>query len=321
MLGTPCLLGYRRVMRDGGVVPNTLEREQVASGDTLLSRMLVGFKIVAGVVAYRLRKLEMANLAAAGSIAVSLHLHWLDIAIRTLFAFLLNVLVYLNNDYIDIAVDLQSADKDTDKARYLATHKSAALWAQLALVGLLVLLSAVYDAGLLVPLFAGGGVCWWYSWQLKRCPYLDILAMMVWGITMPLCGSPVMSLLGWSLALQLGLFSGVFESIQVMRDADEDAKEGVRTTGVVLGKARTLLLARVIMVGCTVYAALVLQPLAALISAAALVVPFSPNRVERYWTHVKLVYGITWLFICAWVFFKGESSGLLWSINRSMSLK
>jgi 4-hydroxybenzoate polyprenyltransferase len=308
------------MMRDGGVVPGSLETP-VASGDTLASRVWVGLKIVAGVVGYRLRKLEMANLAAAGSIAVALQLNWLDIAIRTVFAFLLNVLVYLNNDYIDIAVDLQSADKDTEKARFLAAHKSAALGAQLVLTGLLAGLAFVYDAGLLVALIAGGGVCWWYSWQLKRVPYLDILAMMVWGVTMPLCGSPVGSVLGWCLALQLGLFSGVFESIQVMRDADEDAKEGVRTTGVALGKSRTLLLARGIMVASSIYAALILHPIAAAISVGALFVPFNPNRVERYWTHVKLVYGITWLLICAWVFFKGESSGLLWTVDRVMSLR
>jgi hypothetical protein len=49
-------------------------------------------------------------------------------------------------------------------------------------------------------------------------------------------------------------------------------------------------------------------------------VPFTPDRVENYWTRVKLVYGITWLFICAWVFFKGESAGLLWSIGHAMTL-
>jgi 4-hydroxybenzoate polyprenyltransferase len=303
------------MMRDGSVAQNTLSSEGVASGGTVFSRFFIGLKIVTGVVVYRIRKLEMANLAAAGSIAVALHLHWLDIAFRTGFAFLLNVLVYLNNDYIDISVDLNSADKDASKAQFLAEHRRAAFWAQIVLLAILVAAAVVYDPGLLFPLIAGGGICWWYSWSLKRQPYLDILAMMVWGVTMPLCGSPLMAVVGWCLALQLGLFSGVFESIQVMRDAEEDAKEGVRTTGVALGKARTLLLARVIMVASTVYAALVLHPIAAVLSAGALLVPFHADRVERYWTHVKLVYGITWLFICAWVFFKGESSGLLWSIG------
>ena len=273
--------------------------------------MLAALRIIAGVVAYRIRKLEMANLAGAGSIAVALHLPIVDIVIRTVFAFILNALVYLNNDYIDIQIDLASADKDAEKSRYLAENKRAALLAQWTLVALLAAVAVVYDLGLFVPLIAGGGICFWYSAQLKHRPYLDILAMIIWGVTMPLCGSPLDSTVGLLMALQLGLFSGVFETIQVMRDADEDREEGVRTTGVVLGKARSLTLARVQMVFCSLYALLVLQPWAAAVSAGALIVPFSETSIERYWTRVKLVYGIAWLVICAWVWWYGGRAGLL----------
>jgi len=277
--------------------------------------MLAGFRIVAAVIVYRLRKLEMANLAAAGSIAVALQLAPLDIVVRTAYAFLLNALVYLNNDYIDIAIDLESADKDTTKAKYLSENRQAALFAQWFMVAVLAVVAAVYDPGLFVPLVAGGGICWWYSAQLKHMPYLDILAMMIWGVTMPLCGSPVQNILGLAMAVQLGWFSGVFESIQVMRDADEDAEEGVRTTGVVLGKQRTLMLARGLMLASSVYAALFMHPAAALISAGALVVPFDETAIERYWTRVKLVYGVAWLATIAWIFTHGRTSGLLSSIG------
>jgi hypothetical protein len=84
----------------------------------------------------------------------------------------------------------------------------------------------------------------------------------------------------------------------------------------VLGQKRTLLLTRFLMVSVTVYALLVLHPIAALISAAALVVPFRINQQEAYWTRVKLVYGVAWLVICAIVYFSGQSQGLLWSIAR-----
>jgi len=280
--------------------------------------MWAGLRIVVAVVHYRLRKLEMANLAAAAAIAVALHLPVSDVVYRVIFAFVLNVLVYLNNDYIDVAIDLNSADKDSEKSKYLADHLGAALGAQVALVAALVVAALIHDVTLLAPLVAGGGICWWYSAYLKRRPYLDILSMMIWGLAMPLCGAPLSSLLGLCLGLQLALFSGVFESVQVMRDADEDAaEEGVRTTGVVLGKKRTLMLARTIMVLTSLYAALVLQPIAALVSAGTLLLPFEPTRIERYWTRVKLVYGVTWLLICGWVFFERHSSGLLWSIEES----
>jgi 4-hydroxybenzoate polyprenyltransferase len=272
---------------------------------------VAGLKIVASVVAYRIRKLEMANLAAATSIALALSLPFSDVLVRTLFAFVLNALVYLNNDYIDIQIDLNSADKDAEKSQYLAAHKGAALIAQWTLVAVLVSVALVYDKGLLVPLIAGGGICFWYSAQLKHRPFLDIGAMIVWGITMPLCGTPITHPVGLWMAVQLGLFSGVFETIQVMRDADEDAEEGVRTTGVVLGKRRTLLLARIQMVLCSLYAALFMQPWAAAVSALALIVPFSDTLIEQYWTRVKLVYGVSWLVLCAWVFWAGQRAGWL----------
>jgi 4-hydroxybenzoate polyprenyltransferase len=274
--------------------------------------LAAALRIVAGVIVYRLRKLEMFNLAGAGSIAVALHLPVLDIAARTAFCFVANALVYLNNDYIDLQIDLNSADKDASKARFLADNKRAALFAQFILLGLLVVAALLYDPGLLVPLIAGVGICVWYSASLKRKPFVDIIAMMIWGVAMPLCGSPVSSELGWLMALQLGLFSGVFETIQVMRDADADAAEaGVNTTGVYLGTARTLWLARALMLLCVVYALLVLQPWAAAVLLIALLLPFTAARIEQYWNRVKLTYVVAWLIIFAWIFFRQQRAGLL----------
>ena len=278
--------------------------------------MLAGFRIVLAAVTYRLKNLEMLNLAAGVSIALALRLEPLDVIVRTVFAFALNALVYLNNDYVDVEIDLRSSDKDNSKARYLSEHMRAALGAQLALLALLALIAVRYDIGLLVPLIAGGGICWWYSAQLKRMPYVDIIAMFIWGVTMVMWATPIDDLLGLAMALQLGMFSSVFETIQVMRDADEDAEqEGVRTTGVVLGKRRCLILARVLMVSTTVYTAAFMHPAAAAISAVALFLPFIESNIERYWTRVKLVYGVSWLVICAWVFMYGEGWGLVDSLR------
>ncbi|HKU38166.1 MAG TPA: hypothetical protein VJR89_08465, partial [Polyangiales bacterium] len=96
---------------------------------------------------------------------------------------------------------------------------------------------------------------------------------------------------------------------------DEDAEEGVRTTGVVLGKRRSLILARVLMVATTAFALLFMHPAAAAVSAIALFIPFIESNIEKYWTRVKLVYGVSWLVICAVVFLSGEGSGLLASIR------
>ena len=98
--------------------------------------------------------------------------------------------------------------------------------AQLGLLGVLVALALVWGGGLMLALIAGGGVCWAYSAGLKRVPILDVLAMIAWGIAMPLVGLAPDHPEGWLLLGQLGLFSGVFESIQVIRDHDEDAAMG-----------------------------------------------------------------------------------------------
>lgn len=283
--------------------------------------LLVGLRIVTGVVVFRLKKLEMANMAATLAIALSLRLGFVDVAVRLAFAFALNILVYLNNDYIDVEIDLNSTNKDATNSSFLAQNLRAAFWAQIVLLVLLCAGAVAYDPGLLFPLVVGGGICWWYSAILKRRPFVDVVAMVIWGLAMPMCGSPVTRTLGWALAAQLGLFSGVFEPIQVMRDADADAAEAdVRTTGVVLGKRWTLVLTRVMMAACTAYAALIMHPLAALVSAAALFVPFTDD-VARYWTRVKMVYGVTWLIICAFVFFQQHSSGLLWAIDATATLR
>lgn len=278
--------------------------------------MFIALKVVVDVFVFRLRNLEMANMASAVAIAIALALPWGDVAYRAFFAFVLNALVYLNNDYTDVDIDLQSADKDAVKTRFLANHLKEALWAQWVLVAVLVAMAIGRDIGLFVPMAVGGGICIWYSAQLKHRPLWDLVAMVIWGVFMPLCGSPLNQWLGFALAVQLGLFSGVFETIQVVRDADEDAAAGVRTTGVVLGAARALWLARGFMVAATLYALLFMHPIAAAVSAVALVVPSSKQLVERYWTRVKLIYGVAFLLMCVFAYFNGHSSGLLLSIQR-----
>ena len=126
--------------------------------------------------------------------------------------------------------------------------------------------------------------------------------------------------LGLALALQLGLMSSVFEPIQTMRDHDADAALGIRTTAVVLGVPRTLVLTRVLMLACASYAALVLHPAAGLVALGALLIPLRGGAVERFWTRVKLIYGFAWLTACALCFLGGGSEGLLWSVEGATRL-
>ena len=262
-------------------------------------------KILLDVAVFRLRRLEMANIAGALAIAVACHLSWAEVGFRGLFAFLLNLLVYLNNDWYDLADDLEAAGKDQIKNAYLAEHPRAAVVAQLTLLGILVVLAVAWGGGLLLALIAGGGVCWAYSAGLKRIPVLDVLAMIAWGVAMPLVGLAPGHPEGWLLLGLLGLFSGVFESIQVIRDHDEDLAAGVRTTAVVLGIGRARVLVRVLMVAAGVYAGLAFAWWLAPLPWLATLIPLHLDDIDRYWNRVRLTLGLTMLAATAWVYFGG----------------
>jgi 4-hydroxybenzoate polyprenyltransferase len=276
-------------------------------------------RIAGEVAVYRLRRLEMANIAGAAAICVALALPPAEVAARLGFAFGLNLLVYLNNDYLDLAADLRAPGRDDSKTRFLRDHRAAGVTAQLGLLAVL-LAACVCMPGLLVPLVLGGGVCWAYSARLKAMPYADVAAMIAWGVAMPLCGAPPESALGWALAGWLGLFSGVFEGLQVIRDHEDDAAAGVRTTAVALGVARTLALVRVLLAASAVYGALVVSPWLAALPAAAILIPLDRARVSRTWDHVRLVLGLAFLGAIAWVAYTGSTAGVLVQVSRDMSL-
>jgi 4-hydroxybenzoate polyprenyltransferase len=272
-------------------------------------------RIVADVVTYRLRKLEMANLVAAVAIMVVLRLPPVDVACRAAFAALLNLLVYLNNDYCDVEQDL-AAGRESAKTRFLAEHLRAALWVQLGLLAILVVTAALWNVELLLPVVAGGGMCVLYSAWLKRVPFADVAAMAAWGVGMTLVAFPLGSRLGWALVVELGLFSSVFETIQVIRDHSGDQASHVTTTAVRLGPERSLVLARVFMVLAAAYGLAVLERHVAVAMLAAPLVPFTAGDPGRYWTRVRLVLGLAWLGILAVIAVSGSSSGFLAQIPR-----
>jgi 4-hydroxybenzoate polyprenyltransferase len=262
-------------------------------------------KILIDVAWYRLRRFEMANLGAAMLIMLALRLPVFEIVARLVFGALLNLFVYLNNDYLDVEDDAASPTKAGRKVAYLQNHKPQAMRAQLGLLGLLSGFAVVWGGGLLAALALGAGVCWIYSAKLKRMPFVDVLAMIVWGVAMPMVAVPPGHADGWWLLAQLGLFSGVFETVQVMRDHDEDARLGIRTTAVALGVVETKWLGRALLVASGVFAALVFHPLLVAGPVAAAFLPVHRGAYDRYWNRIRLALGGTFLLECAIVYFAG----------------
>jgi 4-hydroxybenzoate polyprenyltransferase len=127
--------------------------------------------------------------------------------------------------------------------------------------------------------------------------------MMVWGVAMPSVALPPDAPIeGWLLLGQLGLFSGVFETIQVMRDHDEDAKAGVRTSAVALGLPRMKMLVRLLLVAAGAYAGVFFHPALAVVPLllAGTKIP-EPATMHQYWNRVRLGLGIVFVAECAWV--------------------
>lgn len=277
--------------------------------------MSAALRILSDVLAYRLRRLEMANLVAAVAIMLALHLSPFDVVVRTGFALLLNLLAYLTNDYFDVERDLVGG-RDPAKTRFLAEHMKEALYCQLGLAVALAILAVVFRPGLLLAGVAGAGLCWAYSARLKLVPFADVASMTLWGVVMPLVAVPLDSGVGWLLLGQLGLFSTCFELIQVVRDRDEDAAAGIETTAVRLGVPRTLALARGAMLAAALYATLVLNVYAGPWLLLAAFLPFDASHVERYWTRVRLVFGIVWLVTLAWIWLTQATLGAL--VNASL---
>jgi 4-hydroxybenzoate polyprenyltransferase len=272
--------------------------------------MLPALRIIADVAAYRLRRLEMANLAAVVALMLALRLPLPEILLRTGFSALLNLFAYLNNDFCDIERDL-AGGRDAEKTRFLAAHRSAALAVQCVLLAALLAVAALVRPGLALSVVLGGGLCVLYSAWLKRVPFVDVVAMAAWGMGMTLVAFPLSDPVGWVLVVQLGLFSAVFETIQVIRDEAEDRRSGIRTTAVQLGTARTLLLARACMFASALYGILVVHRIFALIQLGALAIPFTTDAPARFWTSVRLVLGVSFLCILASVFWTGRTAGLL----------
>ncbi len=278
--------------------------------------MFAALKILFDVAVFRLKKLEMANMFAAAAIMLAVGLPWADMTVRFGFGLLLNLLAYLTNDYYDVDQDLSSPNKDHTKARYLKEHMVAAAAIQWVLAVGLVVFGWFYAKGLIVAVVAGAGICWIYSWKLKRMPYVDVIAMITWGAAMPLVGFPLDSVMGWALVAQLALFSACFESIQVIRDHDEDVQTGVRTTAVRLGIPKTQFLLRFFMVVSAVYAVLVINRWFGLALFVTLVIPFRKKRADVYWNRVRLVMGLAWLAMIGWIVWQGRTTGWLVSISR-----
>jgi len=248
---------------------------------------------------YRVAKHEANNLLATVSMLVAFRVSGVDLTLRVFFAILLNLVIYLSNDYCDLEVDLRDAKRDGPRTRFMAGHRGAT---QLALLGEVLLLGACAAAHAalfrtpLLPVVLVVNVTLYhaYSRWLKRIPIVDLLSMTLAGATSTMVGAPA-GAVGWGLLGLLALFSGAYEIVQVIRDVRSDEDQGVRTTAVLLGPRRAAWLFRVIVLFAAVYGVAVVGAWAAGGIALASLLPLDVDRAARSWDITRVVFGLSWL--------------------------
>jgi len=290
--------------------------------------VLAALRIIWEAALYRVKRREANNLLTSASLMFALGLGAVDLAYRTLFAALLNVFIYLQNDYYDIELDLASPQNDQAKAGYIAEHRGAARGALAGLAALLILLALLHSSVLLVAFVVNAAIVLVYSAWLKRWPLVDVAMMGLWGITMAMVALPLGSLpfgieaalpgalripalsagaaatpaqiaLAWKLLVLLGLLCSAFEVIQVVRDEPGDRETKIVTTAVLLGTRGAGWLFRAILVGTAVYGALGIGAPIALALLVAVALPLTPARADRTWDLCRVLFGLTWVAILA----------------------
>jgi 4-hydroxybenzoate polyprenyltransferase len=255
---------------------------------------------------YRVRKREANNLLTTFTLMLALALPALDIAARTFFAVVLNVYIYLMNDFFDVEIDLASPTKDPRKTRFLSENRASALLA-LAALGVVLLGLALLHSPFLVGVFAANTVIVLvYSAWLKRFPVVDVLLMTLWGASMASAGVPPGSVLGWKLVGLLALLCASFEVIQVIRDEADDRATGIVTTAVLLGSGRAAWIFRAIVALSAAYGVLVLGSLSALGLLLGVLLPLAPSKADRSWDLARVLFGALWLALLVQIRFSGS---------------
>jgi len=267
-----------------------------------LSPLRAAFVIAGQAALYRIRKREANNLVSTVSLMVAFQLPLGDMLYRTVWAVLLNLYIYLMNDYCDIERDLGSPQKDHAKARFMADNRHAARGALLGM-GAILLVGAMAHSPLLAMAFvANTVVVWCYSAWFKQVPILDVVLMFICGITISLPGLPEHDPLGLKVAAILGLICASFEVIQVMRDEPGDRAAGVTTTAVLLGRRFTAWLFKAIVVAAAAYVSLWVGSLLGVILLAALLFPLTPERADRTWDLCRVLFGAVWFGVLVQVY-------------------
>jgi 4-hydroxybenzoate polyprenyltransferase len=262
----------------------------------------VSYRLLSDAIIDRLKRKEANSLITNFMLLLAFHFGIGDIAIRMAVTFVLNVLVYFINDFIDVEIDLANENKDHTKALYIQENKRTAFALIVCVSAALLIATLLYSKSVCLGVILALLIIFLYTDYFKNMAYFDIIGCFVWGVSMAMPAIPDFSAQGIKLILLIGIFTASFEVVQCIKDCEEDKRYNLRTTPIVIGIPRSFLLARSLYVVAAAYTIFVLGELQGIL----LLVPmfFSTDQdMDTYWMKLRVVYGIVWLTIMARLFF------------------
>lgn len=244
----------------------------------------------------RLQRLEANTILGNFLLLIAFHFGFIDFLIRMGITLYLNLLGYFINDYIDVEVDLANKDKDHEKALFIKEHKKAAFALILCMGSALLIFCLFYSISVCLGVIMLLLIVTIYTDYFKNRPFWDVIFIGLWGLALSWIAIPDFSLSGIKLILLLFIFGCCFETVQTLKDYEEDKKFGLATTPIVIGVHNTFILLRVLYIGAALYTILVLKEFVGIL----IVVPLFFNRGQNmsvYWTKLKILCGVVWLII------------------------
>ena len=236
------------------------------------------YRLLSDAIIDRLKRKEANSLITNFMLLLAFHFGVADIAIRMAVTFVLNVLVYFINDFIDVEIDLANEKKDHTKALYIKEHKRTAFALIVCVSAALLILTLLYSQSVCFGVILALLIIFLYTDYFKNMAYFDIIGCFVWGVSMAWPAIPDFSPQGIKLILLIGVFTASFEVVQCIKDYESDKQYDLRTTPIVIGIPKAFLLARSMYVLAAVYTVFVLGEIQGILLLAAHVLQHGPGN-------------------------------------------
>ncbi len=277
--------------------------EGMKTGESALPRskentLYVCFKLLSDAIVDRLRRKEANSLVTNFMLLIAFHFPLFDVVVRMGVTFMLNVLVYFINDFIDVEIDLSNEEKDHAKALYIKEHKRTAFALIVCVSAAFLSLTLWYSKSVCFGVILALLIIFLYTDYFKNMAYFDVIGCFVWGVSMAWPAIPDFSVEGIKLLLLIGIFTASFEVVQCVKDYESDKQYNLRTTPIVIGIPNSFRLLRALYVLAACYTVFVLHQVQGLL----LLIPIFFNteqKMETYWMKLRIVFGIVWLTIMA----------------------